>query len=99
MNVTDRVTYFGFYPWFIRALEARHPESSETQCRETLRLADCLMTLVEGRHAIPCGEGIARYSATYPGRLALGQVARDLELSQTVDLARYADRSDSNLYR
>lgn len=95
-NVTDRAAYFGFYPWFIRAFEARHPEASETQFRETLRLADCLMTLVAERHAIACGEDIARHSATCPGRLTLGPVARDLQPGQTVELGRYADRSESN---
>jgi len=95
-NVTDRAAYFGFYPWFIRAFEARHPEASETQFRETLRLADCLMTLVAERHAIACGEDIARHSATCPGRLTLGPVVRDLQPGQTAELGRYADRSDSN---
>lgn len=95
-NVTDRAAYFGFYPWFIRAFEARRPEASEPQFRETLRLADCLMTLVAERHAIACGEDIARHSATCPGRLTLGPVVRDLQPGQTVELRRYADRSDSN---
>ncbi|WP_374453565.1 hypothetical protein [Phenylobacterium sp.] len=95
-NVTDRAAYFGFYPWFMRAFERRHPQASETQFRETLRLADCLMTLVAERHAIACGEDIARHSATCPGRLTLGPVVRDLQHGQTVELGRYADRSDSN---
>jgi hypothetical protein len=95
-NVTDRASYFGFYPWFIRAFEARHPEASENQFREALRLADCLMTLVAERHALACGEDIARHSATCPGRLTLGPVVRDLQHGQTAELRRYADRSDSN---
>jgi len=95
-NVTDRAAYFGFYPWFIRTFETRHPDASEVQFRETLRLADCLMTLVAERHAIATGEDIARHSATCPGRLTLGPVVRELQPGQTAELARYADRSDSN---
>jgi len=95
-NVTDRAAYFGFYPWFIRAFEARHPEAPETQFRETLRLADCLMTLVAERHALVSGGDIARHSATCPGRLTLGPVVRDLQSIHTIELGRYADRSDSN---
>jgi len=95
-NVTDRAAYFGFYPWFIRAFEAHHPEASETQFREKLRQADCLMTLVAERHAIACGEDIARHSATCPGRLTLGPVVRDLQPGQSAELVRYADRSDDN---
>jgi hypothetical protein len=98
-NVTDRAAYFGFYPWFIRAFETRHPDASETQFRDTLRLADCLMTLVAERHAIACGEDTARHSAACPGRLTLGPVARDLQPGQTVELGRYADRSESNSTR
>ena len=95
-NVTDRAAYFGFYPWFIRTFEARYPDASDARFRETLRMADCLMTLVAERHAIACGEDIARHSATCPGRLTLGPVARDLQPGETVELARYADRSDTN---
>lgn len=98
-NVTDRAAYFGFYPWLIRAFEARYPEASEAQFRETLRVADCLMTLVAERHAIAMEEDVTRHSATCPGRLTLGPVARDLAPGQTVDLRRYADRSDENADR
>lgn len=95
-NVTDRAAYFGFYPWFIRAFEARHPDAPESRFRETLRMADCLMTLVAERHAIACNEEVARHSATCPGRLTLGPVVRDLQPGQAIELKRYADRSDSN---
>lgn len=95
-NVTDRAAYFGFYPWFIRAFEERYPGASEPKFRETLRLADCLMTLVAERHAIACGEDIARHSATCPGRQKLGPATRDLQPEQEIQLSRFADRSDSN---
>ena len=95
-NVTDRAAYFGYYPWFIRAFEARYPAASEGAFREKLRLADCLMTLVAERHAIILGEDIGRHSATCPGRLTLGPVAHQLAGGDQVELARYADRSDDN---
>jgi hypothetical protein len=95
-NVTDRAAYFGFYPWFIRAFEERYPQASEPRFRETLRQADCLMTLVAERHAIARGEDLARHSATCPGRLTLGPAVRDLQPGQALQLGRYADRSESN---
>jgi hypothetical protein len=55
----------GFYPWFIRALEARYPDASETTFREKLRFADCLMTLIAERHAITTQDDIGRRG---PGR-------------------------------
>lgn len=93
-NVTDRAAYFGFYPWFIRAFEARYPEATEAVFREKLRLADCLMTLTAERHAITQQEDIARHSATCPGRQTLGPVAHQLQDGATVDLTQYADRSE-----
>lgn len=98
-NVTDRAAYFGFYPWFIRAFEARYPAATEAKFRETLRLADCLMTLVAERHAISSGEDVARHSATCPGRQTLGPVARDLQPGEAIELGRFADRSDGNPHR
>jgi len=98
-NVTDRAAYFGFYPWFIRAFETRYPVASDAEFREKLRLADCLMTLVAERHAIKTQEDISRHSATCPGRLTLGPVARQLADGDDVELARYADRSDDNPMR
>lgn len=95
-NVTDRAAYFGFYPWFIRAFEARYPAASEAAFREKLRLADCLMTLVAERHAISQGEGNGRHSATCPGRQTLGPIALELGADGAVELAQYADRSDDN---
>jgi hypothetical protein len=87
-NVTDRAAYFGFYPWFIRAFEARYPATSDASFREKVRLADCLMTLVAERHAITQQEDIGRHSATCPGRLTLGPVARQLEDGFELELAR-----------
>lgn len=95
-NVTDRAAYFGFYPWFIGNFEARHPNASETQFREALRRADCLMTLVAERHAVAVGEEIDRHSAACPGRQTLGPALRELAAAQFIDLNRYADRSDGN---
>src|SRR3954469_2960598 len=83
-NVTDRAAYFGFYPWFIRAFEARYPSAPDAKFRETLRLADCLMTLVAERHAVALGEDIAGHSATCPGRLTLGPVVRELQAGEVV---------------
>src|SRR5262245_2615336 len=98
-NVTDRAAYFGFYPWRIRAFEARYANASDATFREKLRLADCLMTLIAERHAITTQEDIGRHSATCPGRQTLGPVAHQLSDGSAAELARYADRSDENKTR
>lgn len=98
-NVTDRAAYFGFYPWFIRAFEARYLDATDAAFREKLRVADCLMTLIAERHAISTQEDIARHSAACPGRLTLGPVAHQLADGGTVSLYKYADRSDDNKSR
>jgi len=93
-NVTDRAAYFGFYPWFVVNFEHRWPGASEAEFRNTLRLADCLVTLIAERHAIALGEDHMRHSGACPGRNTLGPVAQALESGGEVDLARYADRAE-----
>lgn len=100
-NVTDRAWYFGYYPWFIKAFEQRHPDASDLQFRDKLRRSDCLVTLVAERHAIALSDAEPqRHSGACPGTQKLGpaaaQVSRD---GGSLLLSEFADRDEKNTKR
>ena len=99
-NVTDRVTYFGFYPWLIRAFEQRLPDAADQHFRTVLRRADCLFTLVAERHAIVCGDHDASlHGAACAGRQKLGPAATALSSGGEIDINEYANRDEDNKKR
>jgi hypothetical protein len=99
-NVTDRATYFGFYPWFLRAFEQRFPHASDPEFRAALRRADCLFTLVAERHAIACGDHDASvHGAACAGRQKLGPAATALSAGGGLDINEYANRDEANKKR
>jgi hypothetical protein len=101
-NATDRAVYFGFYPWFVRNFEARFPEASNAVFEDTLRKADCLLTLVAHRHAIVCddqGVDDALHGASCPGKLKLLPAAREVSEGASIRISSYADRSEDNTLR
>ncbi|NUB11892.1 hypothetical protein GAY28_03700 [Azospirillum brasilense] len=92
-NVTDRAFYYGFYPWFIRTFEKRHPDATNADFVSALRRADCLMTLIAYRHAVVCkddGRDDARHGFGCPGRQRLVPAARSLDETGVIHLSEYA---------
>ena len=53
-NATDRARYYTFYPWVIWELEERGYLYGE-KFIDRFRKADCLFTLIAGRHAFTVG--------------------------------------------
>ena len=99
-NVTDRASYFGFYPWFIRAFEQRFPDATDPEFRTALRRADCLFTLVAERHAITCGDHDASlHGAACAGRQKLGPAATALSAGGRLDINDYENREEDNKKR
>ena len=99
-NVTDRASYFGFYPWFVRAFEQRFPDATDPEFRTALRRADCLFTLVAERHAIACGDHDAsRHGAACAGRQKLGPAATALSAGGRLDINDYENREEDNKKR
>jgi hypothetical protein len=99
-NVTDRVSYFGFYPWFVRAFEQRFPHATDAEFRDALRRADCLYTLVAERHAIACGDHDASlHGAACAGRQKLGPAATALSAGSTLNITEYSNRAEENKKR
>lgn len=96
-NVTDRAAYFGFYPWFIRAFSFRYPNATQSEFRDALRRADCLVTLIAERHAIQCDDPDAgAHGATCPGRQKLSPAAIEISNGSEFRLSDFADRSEEN---
>lgn len=101
-NVTDRAIYYGFYPWFVRAFEDRFPEASNAVFEDTLRKADCLLTLVAHRHAIACGDqgtDDALHGASCPGKNMLLPAAREVSEGTAILISNYSDRAENNPLR
>jgi len=63
-NVTDRARYYSFYPWIVWALERKGLTYNDAFI-DLYRKADCLFTLIAGRHAHVTGKnsGIFRGSS------------------------------------
>lgn len=99
-NVTDRISYYGFYPWFLRAFEQRFPDATDLEFRTALRRADCLFTLVAERHAIACGDhDDSLHAAACAGRRKLGPAATALSNGGRLDINEYANRDEDNKKR
>lgn len=100
-NVTDRASYYGFYPWFIRAFERRFPGATEVEFKDALRRADCLLTLTAERHGLVAGDhDDALHAGACPGRLKLGPAAQTLSASgERLRLSDFAERSEENTKR
>jgi len=95
-----RAAYFGFYPWFIRAVEQRFPNATDPEFRTALRRADCLFTLIAERHAIACGDHDATlHGAACAGRQKLGPAATALSSGGELDINEYANRDEDNKKR
>jgi hypothetical protein len=96
-NVTDRASYFGFYPWFLRAFEQRFPDATDIDFRTALRRADCLLTLVAERHDIASGgNDAALHGAACAGRQKLRPAAVALSDGGALNINEYADRTEGN---
>jgi hypothetical protein len=51
-NVTNRIAYYGFAPWFSWSFAQRYPEAKPSEFIELLRRAEVLLALIGARHAL-----------------------------------------------
>jgi hypothetical protein len=51
-NVTNRIAYYGFGPWFSWSFAQRYPEAKPSEFIEMLRRAEVLLALIGARHAL-----------------------------------------------
>jgi len=73
-NVTDRARYYSFYPWLLWAFERHDGKLRRRPFFHTLRRADCLFTLIAGRHDSE-GEG-GNVNSVEPESEGVGDSAR-----------------------
>lgn len=55
-NVTDRARYYSFYPWLVWAFEQHTGALRARPLAQTVRRAECLLTLIGVRHSDNVGE-------------------------------------------
>ena len=77
-NVTDRARYYSFYPWLIWAFDKRGFTQYNNEFIERFRRADCLLSLIAGRHAVVAGGEYEDHAGAMVGTNTLAAVAREL---------------------
>jgi hypothetical protein len=93
-NVTDRISYYGFYPWFLWSWDQRHSKGdrSEKQFIQDLRRADCLLTLVALQHRVDSADDGQQdhHGTAMVGSDTLSVFVRDLGEEGVVHLSDHA---------
>lgn len=98
-NVTDRAVLYAFYPWLIWAFERHDGALRKKPFFETLRRAECLLTLIGAWHTRETGEELWFHGGGLVGRDKLGPALIDLEDGKSIKLSTYASPEDSNSHR
>jgi hypothetical protein len=91
-NVTDRIRYYSFYPWFLREVDKRHSALGESDFVELLRRAECLFALVGLRHALVTGE--EHHRAGLVGYNTLAPLMEGLNSGGAVRLSTHTTHAD-----
>lgn len=87
-NVTDRATYYSFYPWLLREIEMRRgTDLSPDTFKSMLRRAECLFGLLATRHEIQT-DGVAQRHGQ--GMVGRQKFAPAVKLDGPLDLAGFS---------
>jgi hypothetical protein len=90
-NVTDRIAYFGFGPWFTWSFAQRHERSTVNESIEMLRRAEVLLTLISVRHAITTADGVPdQHDGAMVGVDTLRSVVSNARADKKIRLSEYA---------
>jgi hypothetical protein len=95
-NVTDRARYYSFYPWFFWAYEKEFSKINWDQVVNRFRKADCLFTLIAGRHANQTDRDDENHGIAMIGRNTLVKALNKLEDGHPLLLSTYATRESDN---
>lgn len=98
-NVTDRADLYAFYPWLIWAFERHDGPLRKKPFFETLRRAECLLTLIGTWHTRETGEDLWLHGGGLVGRDRLGPALIELENGKSIKLSTFAALEDSGGYR
>jgi hypothetical protein len=100
-NVTDRARYYSFYPWLLWSMDRHVENKSKDSVLDTLRRAECLLTMIGIRHAKTSGEHVAEGDENAGGVHDLGLVGRRrltrpaLQKEGSIDIGPLASRDDA----
>jgi hypothetical protein len=90
-DVTDRVTYYSFGPWFAWAFAKRHPHGKASQFVEMLRRAEVLLTLIGSRHGLAMADGhFEEHGGSLVGVNTLRKVVEQTTENRGIKLSDYA---------
>ena len=95
-NVTDRAVYYSFYPWLLRAIDARWGKDRDPEQFVTwLRRAEVVLTLLATRHEHSTDRAARRHGQGLVGRQKLAPaIAND----DVLDLAAFTVREGPQRY-
>lgn len=98
-NVTDRASLYAFYPWVIWALERHAGPLSKKPFFNTLRRAECLVTLIGAWHTNETEEGLWLHGGGLVGRDKLIPALKDLEDGKSLKLSTFATLDEDSGHR
>jgi hypothetical protein len=93
-NVTDRARYYSFYPWLLWAFEQHDGKLRRKPFFHRLRRADCLFTLIAGRHDSTGGKN-PRIHNSMIGADTLFPAAAGLDEGKSLRLSKYATTDET----
>jgi len=94
-NVTDRLRYYSFYPWLIRAFEKHQGRLKKSPLYEVVRRADCLFSLIGLHHNHKTGSDNPVHGGL-TGSRKLSVVMNDyLQTGEPIVISKYANREDA----
>jgi hypothetical protein len=94
-NVTDRIAYFGFGPWFIWSYAQRHRNTTVSKFIEMLRRAEVLLALIGIRHALTTNDGFPdQHDGALVGVDTLRSVVTNARANAVIRLSEYATLDD-----
>jgi hypothetical protein len=97
-NVTDRVAYFSFGPWFAWAFANRHPKGTAAQFVEMLRRAEVLLTLIGARHGLETdADHFEEHGGSLVGVNTLRKIVEQAPDNHAIKPSDYALLEDSDL--
>ena len=94
-NVTDRIAYYGFGPWFTWSYAQRHHEAKVSEFIEMLRRAEVLLTLIGVRHALVASDDFPdQHDGALVGVNTLRNVVSQAGARKAIRLSEYATLDD-----
>lgn len=90
-NVTDRIAYYGFGPWFSWCFAQRYPEAKPSEFIEMLRRAEVLLALIGARHALKTPDDLSdQHDGALVGINTLRSVVSQVGTTKFIRLSYYA---------